>query len=101
MSERLDVRRMLLHRDWAEDYTLGPLRKGGAVWAVTNDCGDSGLSGRGRKQTYTIEFPSHVPARVIVAACEAATEKAPESPADVPSPVSTPTEAHGEAEQQS
>lgn len=71
MSERLDVRRMLLKRGWTEDRDLWPvLRKGGAHWAATNNKGDSGLGGPGGK--FTVPFDSYVPARVIVAACEAA-----------------------------
>ncbi|GCD44127.1 hypothetical protein [Streptomyces paromomycinus] len=76
MSERLDVRRMLLARGWTEKRS-GLLMKGGACWAVTNDCGDSSLSGprRGRCDgQFTFDFPGDVPARVIVSAAEAAAE---------------------------
>ncbi|MFK8844747.1 hypothetical protein [Streptomyces sp. Ac-502] len=47
MSERLDVRRMLLARGWTEKRH-GLLVKGDASWAATNDCGDSSLSGPAR-----------------------------------------------------
>jgi hypothetical protein len=71
MSERLDVRRMLLRRGWVEDRDLlCVLRKNGAVWALANTAGDSGLDGLDGK--YTIAFDSGVPARVVVAACEEA-----------------------------
>ncbi|MFK8850431.1 hypothetical protein [Streptomyces sp. Ac-502] len=75
MSERLDVRRMLLARGWTEKRH-GLLVKGDASWAATNDCGDSSLSGpaRGRGDRFTFDFPGDVPARVIVAAAEAAAE---------------------------
>ncbi|MEU7149141.1 hypothetical protein AB0B15_14065 [Streptomyces sp. NPDC045456] len=76
MSERLDVRRMLLARGWTEKRH-GLLEKGGASWAAVNDCGDSSLSGprRGRPDDrFTFDFPGDVPARVIVAAAEAAAE---------------------------
>lgn len=76
MSQRLDVRRMLLRRGWTEDHE-GILRKGHALWAPTNNSGDSGLDGRGarggRGPRYTVEFSGDVPARVIAATCEAAT----------------------------
>lgn len=72
MSQRLDVRRMLIKRGWAEDRE-GCLRKGGALWASHNTVGDSGLDGPG--QRYNIAFDSDVPARIIVAACEAAAER--------------------------
>lgn len=89
MSERLDVRRMLLRRGWTEDRKLWPvLRKNGAHWAPTNNCGDSGFGAA--ENEYTINFDSGVPARVIVAACEeaakatrsrrAASEEKPENP---------------------
>lgn len=93
MSERLDVRRMLLRRGWTEDRGLGSLRKNGALWVVLNDCGDSGLDGLDRK--YSVEFDSGVPARVIVGACEAAAGKAPHSPAEPVSPVPAVTEVTG------
>lgn len=70
MGERLDVRRMLLRRGWTEGSDLCVLRKNGAVWALANTAGDSGLDGRDNK--YSIAFDSGVPARVIVAACEEA-----------------------------
>lgn len=61
---------MLLRRGWTEDRGL--LRKNGAVWAATNNSGDSGLDGRDRK--YGVDFASSVPARVIVATCEEAAQ---------------------------
>jgi hypothetical protein len=73
MSERLDVRRMLLRRGWTEGRDR-MLRKNGALWTCINDCGDSGLDSPDK--TWTVEFDSGVPARVIVAACEAAAEVA-------------------------
>lgn len=74
MTERLDVRRMLLARGWTEEEH-GLLVKGGASWAATNDCGDSSLSGPARHgDQFTFDFPGDVPARVIVAAAEAAAE---------------------------
>ncbi len=81
MSERLDVRRMLLRRGWTEGRDL-MLRKNGALWAVGSDCGDSGLDAPDGK--WSVAFDSGVPARVIVAACEAAvpTRTRTASPAD-------------------
>jgi hypothetical protein len=70
MSERLDVRKMLLRRGWVEGSGLCVLRKNGAVWALANSAGDSGVDGIHGK--YSIAFDSGVPARVIVAACEEA-----------------------------
>jgi hypothetical protein len=100
MAERLDVRRMLLRRGWTEDPGLGKLRKNGALWAVTNDSGDSGLDGCNQK--YGIDFPSGVPARVIVAACEAASGETPHTPTDTPTDVPAGAEVHdgaGEAQE--
>lgn len=71
MSDRLDVRRMLLRRGWTE-HRHGVIRKGHAVWAVANGAGDSFLDVPSRRGTHVVEFPGGVPARVIVAACEAA-----------------------------
>jgi hypothetical protein len=65
---------MLLRRGWTEG-TDGCLRKNGALWAATNNAGDSGLDGRGARRSggrWTVPFDSSVPARVIVATCEAA-----------------------------
>lgn len=50
------------------DYPLEILRKGGAVWAVLNDTGESGLGGG----NWNIEFPTGTPPVIIVAACLAA-----------------------------
>lgn len=73
MSDRLDVRRMLLRRGWTEDPGLGAMRKNASTWAVGNDSGDGFLSGPSRRGgEYVVDFPSDTPARVIVAACEAA-----------------------------
>ncbi|MEX5711886.1 hypothetical protein AB1484_27225 [Parafrankia sp. FMc6] len=77
MSDRLDVRRMLLARGWDEKST-GMICKGDAVWAPWGS-GDSALtsSGRGpRRQRWTVDFGRDVPARVIVAMAEAAAEQA-------------------------
>ncbi|WP_062209496.1 hypothetical protein [Streptomyces sp. NBRC 109706] len=70
MSERLDVRRMLLRRGWTEDQH-GVLRKGGAVVGSTA-AGDAFLTGpgRGRHDEFTADFPSDTPAQVIPAATE-------------------------------
>ncbi len=72
MSERLDVRRMLLKRGWEEHGRIGgPLSKGRASWGTVNQSGDSSLSlYDGKYAEFTIEFPRPVPARLIVAACE-------------------------------
>ncbi|MER5816837.1 hypothetical protein [Streptomyces californicus] len=51
-----------------DDNPLEILRKDGAVWAVSNDCGDSQL-GAG---SWSVAFPSDTPVLVIVAACLAA-----------------------------
>lgn len=76
MSERLDVRRMLLQRGWTEDAE-GGLRKADAFWGAFNNCGDSGLSAPGRRSSRcTVTFEADVPARIIVATCEAAVGEA-------------------------
>lgn len=69
MSSRLDVRRMLLRRGWTEDRE-GFLHKGGALWTATNNAGDSGVDGPGKR--WSVTFDNDVPARIIVATCEAA-----------------------------
>ncbi|MFF7879140.1 hypothetical protein ACFZDM_33505 [Streptomyces californicus] len=51
-----------------DDNPLEILRKDGAVWAVSNDCGDSQLGAGG----WSVAFPSDTPVLVIVAACLAA-----------------------------
>lgn len=73
MSDRLDVRRMLLRRGWTEDRgELCLLRKNGSVWAASG-AGDSSVSGpSSRGGLWTVGFDYTVPARVIVATCEAA-----------------------------
>jgi hypothetical protein len=74
MSERLDVRRMLLQRGWTEDAD-GGLRKADAFWAAFNNSGDSGVGGPGRRGgRCSVAFDADVPARIIVATCEAAAE---------------------------
>lgn len=75
-SSRLDVRKMLLNRDWQEPKGIGRvMEKGRAVWAPSNASGDSALSAyRDGRPEFTIGFPKDCPARVIVAACEAAQE---------------------------
>jgi hypothetical protein len=73
VSDRLDVRRMLLKRGWAEGPGRGTIRKNAATWAVVSDAGDGFLGGPSRRGgEYCVDFPSDTPARVIVAACEAA-----------------------------
>jgi hypothetical protein len=71
---RLDVRKMLLKRNWQEPKGFGrTMEKGRAVWATSNASGDSVLTAfRDGRAEFTIGFTSEVPARVIVAACEAA-----------------------------
>lgn len=75
MSDRLDVRRMLLRRGWTEDAAeLCLLRKNGSVWAASG-AGDSSVSGpTSRGDLWTVGFDNTVPARVIVATCEAAAQ---------------------------
>jgi hypothetical protein len=77
MSERLDVRRMLLRRGWTEDSDIVCLlRKSGCVWAAIG-AGDSSVSGpSSRGGLWTVGFDNTVPARVIVATCEAAAGEA-------------------------
>lgn len=65
---RDDVRDQLRALGWKENDE-GFMVKGGALWTETNEHLDSGLDGPGK--AYGIEFPSNVPASVIVAACEA------------------------------
>lgn len=76
MSRRLDVRNMLIDRGWEEPKGFGrTAEKGRAVWAPSNERGDSSLSAyRDGRAEFTIGFAGDVPARVIVAACEAAQE---------------------------
>ncbi|MFF8901700.1 hypothetical protein ACF082_29945 [Streptomyces lydicus] len=66
---RLDVAEALEAAGWAGPDDGHLLRKGGAVWAVTNECDDSGLT---CPNGATLDFPSDVPTVVIVAACLAA-----------------------------
>jgi hypothetical protein len=82
MSDRLDVRRMLLARGWAEQEGALVLSKGGAEWACTG-CRDSALTARttgrrtGNAPSWTVDFGADVPARVIVAMAEEAAEVSP------------------------
>ena len=68
---RLDVVEALEAGGWIgdDDRPLEILRKDGAVYAVINDRGDSGLD---CPNGSVVEFPSDTPAVVIVAACLAA-----------------------------
>lgn len=66
MSDRGDVRRMLLKRGWTESN--GILRKNGAAWTPTNYHGDSGLDAPGK--AYFVPFTVDVPARIITAIAE-------------------------------
>lgn len=68
--ERLDISEALESADWIADdeNPLDILRKNGATFAILNSCGDTGVS----KDGWTIEFPSDVPAVVVIAACLAA-----------------------------
>lgn len=89
MSERLDVRRMLLRRGWTEG-TDGCLRKNGALWAAHNTAGDSGLDATGARghhsQRWNITFDAGVPARIITATCEAAAAPEPHAQHQTPAP---------------
>ena len=77
--DRMDVVEALEAGGWIgdEENPLGLLRRGGAIWGVINDSGDSGLD---CPNGAVIEFPGDTPAVVIVAACLAAAA----SPAPVP-----------------
>jgi hypothetical protein len=79
--ERLDITEALEAAGWEADdeYPLEIVRKDGAVFAITNECGDSGLS----KDGWGVDFPSDVPVIVIVAACLAAAGQPVERLADV------------------
>ncbi|WTW96581.1 hypothetical protein OG216_25870 [Streptomycetaceae bacterium NBC_01309] len=69
---RLDIVEALEAAGWTgiEDRPLEVLQHpSGAVWGVINDCGDSGLDCPGAGG---VDFPSCVPAAVVVAACLAA-----------------------------
>ncbi|MFI6117442.1 hypothetical protein [Kitasatospora sp. NPDC051164] len=77
MSQRLDVRRMLLKRGWTEGPD-GCLRKGSALWVASNDNGDSGLDGA--DGAYSIPFIADVPARVITAIAETVANDHPSGP---------------------
>ncbi|MEU3261037.1 hypothetical protein ABZ694_25145 [Streptomyces albidoflavus] len=73
---RLDVLETLEAAGWVGDdeMPLSILRHpSGAVWAVTNESNDSGLT---CPNGANIEFPSDTPTVVIVAACLAATAEA-------------------------
>ncbi|MFG3157178.1 hypothetical protein ACGF7W_34670 [Streptomyces sp. NPDC048219] len=70
---RLDVLEALEDAGWTADpeYPLSILRHpSGAVWAVTNESGDSGLTCPNGANT---AFPSDTPSIVVIAACLAAT----------------------------
>ncbi|WP_327160503.1 hypothetical protein [Streptomyces zaomyceticus] len=69
---RLDVLEALEAAGWTgdDDMPLSIVRHpSGAVWAVSNEVGDSGLD---CPNGAVIEFPSDAPTVVIVAACLAA-----------------------------
>jgi hypothetical protein len=67
---RFDVAEALEAAGWIADdeNPLEILRKGPAVWAITNDCGDSQLGADG----WDVDFPSDVPNAVVLAACHTA-----------------------------
>jgi hypothetical protein len=66
--QRLDVRRMLLARGWQEiDHGLLS-RNNVTVSYSGTDVFVTGLGARGSRAT--TDFPSSIPARVIVAMCE-------------------------------
>ncbi|WP_264932196.1 hypothetical protein [Streptomyces sp. A012304] len=70
---RLDVLEALEDAGWTADpgYPLSILRHpSGAVWAVTNEGGDSGLTCPNGSNP---DFPSDTPSIVVIAACLAAT----------------------------
>jgi hypothetical protein len=74
---RLDVLEALEAAGWVGDpeYPLSILRHpSGAVWAVTNEAGDSGLTCPNGANP---NFPSDTPSIVVIAACLAATHPAP------------------------
>jgi hypothetical protein len=77
MSERLDVRRMLLRRGWTEDHE-GFLWRNGAMWTALNAAGDSGVTARER--AYDIQFNGDVPARIITAIAETIANDRPKGP---------------------
>ncbi|MFJ4637540.1 MazG-like family protein [Streptomyces hygroscopicus] len=76
--ERLDISEALEAAGWTADpdNPLEILRKGDAVWAISNDCGDSQLDAAGG----SVVFPSDVPAAVVIAACLAASNDTPPAP---------------------
>ncbi|MEV8335655.1 hypothetical protein [Streptomyces niveus] len=70
---RLDVLEALEAKGWTADpeYPLSILRhSSGAVWAVANESGDSGLTCPNGANP---DFPSDTPSVVVIAACLAAT----------------------------
>jgi hypothetical protein len=79
--ERLDISEALEAAGWEADadYPLEIVRKGDAVFTITNESGDSGLS----VGSWGVDFPSDVPVLVIVAACLAAAGQTAERLADV------------------
>ncbi|MFG2359347.1 hypothetical protein [Streptomyces sp. NPDC048521] len=68
---RLDVTEALEAAGWTGDESRTVLRKNGALWALTNETGESGLD---CPNGAVIEFPSNTPTVVIIAACLAAAE---------------------------
>jgi hypothetical protein len=68
---RLDIIEALEAAGWTADpeYPLSIVRHEGAVFAVTNDCDDSGLT---CPNGANVDFPSETPSVVIIAACLAA-----------------------------
>lgn len=69
--DRVDVFEVLETAGWTvdPDYPLSIIRCGDAVFAVTNECNDSGLT---CPNGATVDFPSDTPSMVIIAACLAA-----------------------------
>ena len=66
---RLDVAEALEADGWTGDDDGQLLGKNGAFWGVTNESDDSSLT---CPNDTVIDFPSHTPTVVIVAACLAA-----------------------------
>jgi len=69
--DRVDVVEALEAAGWTADpeYPLSMVRRDGAVFAVTNECNDSGLT---CPNGAVVDFPSDTPSVVIIAACLAA-----------------------------
>ncbi|MGW2861887.1 hypothetical protein [Streptomyces sp. NPDC001205] len=68
---RLDVVEALEADGWTGD-DLQVLRKNGATWAVSNECGDSQLDCPSGAH---VQLPSDTPTVVVVAACLAAAHR--------------------------